>query len=287
MPSTDKARSSTASSVATRPTRSRVASSPRARLYSARIGTNACENAPSANSLRRILGRRNAASKASICKPAPNPTAFRLSRTRPVILESSVNALTVDSALSRFIAKRAYASPTRACAFPTRTSAFPARACAFHEPRGSGSEWVALTKRATGSGFGLRQIRKVAIMPGLFRVLHRTLGQAAFGSVGRRTHQRNNSRNQGFTNMANTVQARKRARQAEVRRQHNASLKSSLRTALKKVKKAIAGGDKAAATKEFKAQQSVIDRIADKKVVHKNTAWRNTARLAQAIKALP
>jgi small subunit ribosomal protein S20 len=124
-------------------------------------------------------------------------------------------------------------------------------------------------------------------MPGLFRVLHRTLGQAAFESAGRRTHQRNNSRNQGFTNMANTVQARKRARQAEVRRQHNASLKSSLRTALKKVKKAIAGGDKAAATKEFKAQQSVIDRIADKKIVHKNTASRNKTRLAQAIKALP
>ena len=87
--------------------------------------------------------------------------------------------------------------------------------------------------------------------------------------------------------MANTAQARKRARQGEVRRQHNASLKSSLRTALKKVKKAIAGGDKAAATQEFKAQQSVIDRIADKKIVHKNTASRNKARLAQAIKALP
>ena len=87
--------------------------------------------------------------------------------------------------------------------------------------------------------------------------------------------------------MANTAQARKRARQGEVRRQHNASLKSSLRTALKKVKKAIAGGDKAAATKEFKAQQSVIDRIADKKIVHKNTASRNKTRLAQAIKAMP
>ena len=87
--------------------------------------------------------------------------------------------------------------------------------------------------------------------------------------------------------MANTVQARKRARQAEVRRQHNASLKSTLRPALKKVKKATAGGDKAAATKEFKAQQSVIDRIADKKIVHKNTASRNKTRLAQAIKALP
>jgi small subunit ribosomal protein S20 len=42
-----------------------------------------------------------------------------------------------------------------------------------------------------------------------------------------------------------------------------------------------------AATKELKAQQSVIDRIADKKVVHKNTASRNKTRLAQAIKAMP
>jgi small subunit ribosomal protein S20 len=87
--------------------------------------------------------------------------------------------------------------------------------------------------------------------------------------------------------MANTAQARKRARQAEATRQRNASLKSSLRTAIKKVRKAISAGDKAAATKELQAQQSVIDRIADKKVVHKNTASRSKARLAQAIKALP
>ena len=87
--------------------------------------------------------------------------------------------------------------------------------------------------------------------------------------------------------MANTAQARKRARQAEATRQRNASLKSSLRTAIKKVRKAIGAGDKAAATKELQAQQSVIDRIADKRVVHKNMASRSKARLAQAIKALP
>ena len=87
--------------------------------------------------------------------------------------------------------------------------------------------------------------------------------------------------------MANTAQARKRARQSEAKRQHNASLKSALRTAIKKVKKAIVAGDKAAATKELQAQQSVIDRIADKRVVHKNTASRNKHRLAQAIRALP
>jgi small subunit ribosomal protein S20 len=86
--------------------------------------------------------------------------------------------------------------------------------------------------------------------------------------------------------MANTAQARKRARQAEKRRQHNASLKSQLRSAIRRVRKAVAAGDKAAATREFRAQQSVIDRVADKKIVHKNTAARSKARLAQAVKAL-
>ena len=87
--------------------------------------------------------------------------------------------------------------------------------------------------------------------------------------------------------MANTAQARKRARQAETTRQRNVGLKSSLRTAVKKVKKAIAAGDKVAATKELQAQQSMIDRVADKRIVHKNTASRSKMRLAQAIKAMP
>ncbi|MFO1283261.1 MAG: 30S ribosomal protein S20 [Burkholderiales bacterium] len=86
--------------------------------------------------------------------------------------------------------------------------------------------------------------------------------------------------------MANSAQARKRARQAEATRQRNASLKSELRTAVKKVKKAIAAGDKAAAAKTLQASQSTIDRIADKKIVHKNSASRTKSRLAQAIKAM-
>ena len=68
--------------------------------------------------------------------------------------------------------------------------------------------------------------------------------------------------------------------------QRNASLKSTLRTAVKKVKKAIAAGDKAAAAQQMQASQAVIDRIADKKIVHKNTASRTKSRLAQAIKAM-
>ena len=86
--------------------------------------------------------------------------------------------------------------------------------------------------------------------------------------------------------MANTAQARKRARQAVATNKRNASLKSTLRTAVKRVRKAIASGDKAAAAKQFQASQAVIDRIADKKIVHKNTASRTKSRLAQAIKAL-
>ena len=86
--------------------------------------------------------------------------------------------------------------------------------------------------------------------------------------------------------MANSAQARKRARQAIVRRARNMSLRSTLRTAVKKVKKAIEAGDKAAAQAVFKESQSVIDSIADKKIVHKNTAARCKSRLSSAIKAL-
>jgi small subunit ribosomal protein S20 len=86
--------------------------------------------------------------------------------------------------------------------------------------------------------------------------------------------------------MANTAQAKKRARQAEATRKHNASLKSELRTAVKKVRKAIATGDKAAAAKTMQESQAVMDRIADKKIVHKNMVSRTKSRLSGAIKAL-
>ncbi len=86
--------------------------------------------------------------------------------------------------------------------------------------------------------------------------------------------------------MANTVQARKRALQSSKRRAHNMSLRSELRTAIKKVRKAVLAGDKAAAQAVFKESQSVIDSIADKKIMHKNAAARHKSRLSAAIKAL-
>ena len=86
--------------------------------------------------------------------------------------------------------------------------------------------------------------------------------------------------------MANSAQARKRARQAVKQRAHNMSLRSTLRTAVKKVRKAVDAGDKAAAQAVFKESQSIIDSIADKKVIHKNAAARCKSRLSAAIKAL-
>ena len=87
--------------------------------------------------------------------------------------------------------------------------------------------------------------------------------------------------------MANSAQARKRARQATVRNAAKSSQRSTLRTAIKNARKAIAAGDKAAATEVFRAATSVIDRIADKKVIHKNKAARHKSRLAAALKAIP
>lgn len=86
--------------------------------------------------------------------------------------------------------------------------------------------------------------------------------------------------------MANTAQARKRARQATAQRDHNMSQRSELRTAVKKVRKAIEAGDKAAAQVVFQASMSIIDSIADKKIVHKNKAARHKSRLSQAVKAM-
>ncbi|MCL2524285.1 MAG: 30S ribosomal protein S20 [Betaproteobacteria bacterium] len=86
--------------------------------------------------------------------------------------------------------------------------------------------------------------------------------------------------------MANSAQARKRARQADKQRAHNASLRSTLRTAIKRVRQAIQTGDKAAAQGVFQQSTAVIDRITDKKIVHKNKAARTKSRLSAQIKAL-
>ncbi len=86
--------------------------------------------------------------------------------------------------------------------------------------------------------------------------------------------------------MANIKSAKKRAIQAEKRRQHNASRRSMMRTYTKKVIAAIATGDKEAATAAFVAAQPILDRMATKGLIHKNKAARHKSRLAAKIKAL-
>ncbi|MDD9889862.1 MAG: 30S ribosomal protein S20 [Gammaproteobacteria bacterium] len=86
--------------------------------------------------------------------------------------------------------------------------------------------------------------------------------------------------------MANSPQARKRARQGETRRRHNASFRSMVRTYIKKVDSAIAGGDHKAAMEAYNGAVPIIDRMADKGIIHKNKAARHKSRLNAAVKAL-
>ena len=86
--------------------------------------------------------------------------------------------------------------------------------------------------------------------------------------------------------MANSAQAKKRARQAEDNRQRNAGQRSAMRTSIKKLQTAIEAGDKEQATTAFQAAVSHLDRMARKGVIHKNAAARSKSRLNNAVRAL-
>lgn len=86
--------------------------------------------------------------------------------------------------------------------------------------------------------------------------------------------------------MANIASAKKRARQSEKNRQHNASLRSMVRTYIKKVYTAIAAGDKKLAEEAYLAAVPVIDRMANKGLIHKNKAARHKSRLNGHVKKM-
>jgi small subunit ribosomal protein S20 len=86
--------------------------------------------------------------------------------------------------------------------------------------------------------------------------------------------------------LANSKQAKKRARQSENRRQHNASRRSEMRTYIKKVRRAVAVGDKAAAAEAFKLAEPFIDRLSGQGIIHENTAARYKKRLSAAVKLI-
>jgi len=86
--------------------------------------------------------------------------------------------------------------------------------------------------------------------------------------------------------LANTKQAKKRVRQAEENRRHNASMRSMLRTYIKKVIAAIGSGDQKTATASLKEATPIIDRMVNKGIIHKNKAARHKSRLSAHIKSL-
>nr|WP_008058289.1 MULTISPECIES: 30S ribosomal protein S20 [unclassified Pseudomonas]EJN29320.1 ribosomal protein S20 [Pseudomonas sp. GM78]NYU04522.1 30S ribosomal protein S20 [Pseudomonas sp. SbOxS1]WCM50665.1 30S ribosomal protein S20 [Pseudomonas sp. WJP1] len=86
--------------------------------------------------------------------------------------------------------------------------------------------------------------------------------------------------------MANSPSAKKRAKQAEKRRSHNASLRSMVRTYIKNVVKAIDAKDAEKAQAAYVLAVPVIDRMADKGIIHKNKAARHKSRLNGHVKAL-
>ena len=79
--------------------------------------------------------------------------------------------------------------------------------------------------------------------------------------------------------MANSLSARKRARQAEKHRLRNASQRSHVRSSIKKVLAAIESGDKGAAETAYKAAVPAIDRSVSKGLMHCNKAARHKSRL--------
>jgi small subunit ribosomal protein S20 len=86
--------------------------------------------------------------------------------------------------------------------------------------------------------------------------------------------------------MANTDSARKRIRQNTVRTARNTARKSRMRSFIKKVESAIAGGNREAANVALREAQPEMQRAAGKGVVHKNTVARKLSRMTARIKQL-
>ena len=86
--------------------------------------------------------------------------------------------------------------------------------------------------------------------------------------------------------MANIASAIKRNRQNVKRRAHNRHYRSTMRTQIKRVREAIEAGDKDAAKALFPATVAIIQRVAQKGMIHKLTAARRVSRLNKAIQAI-
>ena len=86
--------------------------------------------------------------------------------------------------------------------------------------------------------------------------------------------------------MANTKSAEKAARQAEKHRSHNITLRSRMRTAIRKVIDAVASGKPEAAQSSYREAVPLIDTLVNKRIIHRNQADRHKSRLAARVKTL-
>ena len=86
--------------------------------------------------------------------------------------------------------------------------------------------------------------------------------------------------------MANTKSAEKAALQAEKHRARNVALRSRMRTVVRNVNTAIAGGDKPAAEASYRTAVPVIDSLVNKRIIHRNKAARHKSHLAARIRAM-
>ncbi len=120
------------------------------------------------------------------------------------------------------------------------------------------------------------------VRPALARITYRGF-ENRVGSI---VHERHINAEEGETHMANSPQAKKRARQNEARFQINKARRSRIRTFLRKVEEAIASGDKDTASAALRAAQPELMRGVTKGVFHKNTAARKISRLSARVKAL-
>ncbi len=85
--------------------------------------------------------------------------------------------------------------------------------------------------------------------------------------------------------MPNSKSAKKRLRQNVARRGRNRTVKSSLRTQLRKVREAVQAGDVERAEAEYRRAAQELDRAGQRNIIHPNTASRTKSRLQKSIKA--
>jgi len=86
--------------------------------------------------------------------------------------------------------------------------------------------------------------------------------------------------------LANHKSALKRARQNEIRRLRNKSLKTKVKSIVKDVRLSVDGSSKEDALKKLDMVKSNIDRAAQKGVIHKKTASRKISRLAKLVNTI-